>query len=174
MKKVNLLIIAVIVLTPICISAQELNLEKELTKLESYIVDMEIINNEVSQAPVKWQLLHILQVINGVCKKASASNPNDYNSKSNIKWRYVSTFGKIPRGTIKAPKNVNPTYDINENDIREALKMAKRSITNWSNLEKNNFYSHAVLLDLNKRKIKKFLKVHTRHHLKIVKDILKS
>jgi phosphoribosyl-dephospho-CoA transferase len=113
-----------------------------------------------------------LQVINRVIDEAINSNPAEFNSKSNSKWWYVSTFGKIPRGKVKAPDVVNPSFDITKEDIKTTLEYARLSVSELSSLEKNNFYEHHVLLHLNKRKIKRFLKVHTRHHLRIINDII--
>ena len=162
-----------ILLTPIAkVTAQEMNLTKEVLKIEKYLAVMDESNLSISEAPVKWHLLHALQVINGVIDEADTSNPDNFSSKSNFKWKYVSTFGKIPRGQVKAPDAVNPSFTISEKDLRDELDKAKLSLTTWQNLQKNNYYDHHVLLHLNKRKIRRFLKVHTRHHLRIVHDIL--
>jgi hypothetical protein len=153
-------------------TAQEVDLTDEFLQLEEYITVMDKSSESVSAAPVKWHLLHLLQVINGVVASASQSDPEGYESKSSFEWFYVSTTGKIPRGVGKAPASVNPSFDISENDIRTALEAAKLSLIQWSNLDNKNYFSHPVFLDLNKRKLKKFLKIHTRHHLLIVEDIV--
>jgi len=154
--------------------AQEMELNSEFEKIENYIISMEELNSDESQAPIKWHLLHILQVINNVIDDAANSNTSDFKSKSNFKWWYVSTFGKIPKGKVKAPDVVNPNFDITEEEIRIALDNAKRSVSKWNQLKTNNFYKHHELLHLNKRKIKRFLTVHTRHHLRIVRNITKE
>jgi len=154
--------------------AQEMELNKEFLKIEAYLPAMENLNNNVSKAPIKWHLLHSLQVINNVIDEATNSDSKNFNSKSNFKWWYVSTFGKIPKGEVTAPDNANPKFNITNKDIKTALENAKLSLSKWSDLNKNNFYVHHVLLNLNKRKIKRFLKVHTRHHLRIVRDILED
>ncbi len=169
-----LLVLVLITCNSSKLNAQELNLNKELNQIEFYLADMDNANLEVSEAPVKWHLYHSLKVINGVLKEAENSNPEDYNSKTNRQWMYISLFNKIPRNKVTAPDKVNPSYDIKKDQILSELKKARKSIAGWSDLEKNNFYKHAVLANLNKRKIKKFLRVHSRHHLKIVNDILKQ
>lgn len=153
-------------------TAQEVDLTDEFLQLEEYMTVMDVSNASVSKAPVKWHLLHLLQVINGVMAVATHSDPNGFESKSSFEWFYVSTFGKIPRGKGKAPDAVNPSFEINEDDIRIELEAAKLSLTQWSNLDEDNYFRHPVFLDLNKRKLKKFVKIHTRHHLHIVKDIV--
>ncbi|MFT4536745.1 MAG: hypothetical protein ACI9P5_004122 [Saprospiraceae bacterium] len=155
-------------------AAQEIKLNKEFLKIEKYISMMEKSNDDVSRAPVKWHLLHSLQVINGVIDEAAKSNTVEFNSNSNFKWWYVSTIGKIPRGQVQAPDIVNPSFDITVKDVSTALDKAKLSVYEWTILKKNNFYAHHVLLHLNKHKIKRFLQVHTRHHLRIVRDITRD
>jgi len=154
--------------------AQEMKLDKEFLKIENYISVMEKSDKDVSKAPVKWHLLHLLQVIKGVIDNATSSDTVEFNSKSNLIWKYTSLFGKIPRGKITSPDVVNPKFDITEIEIRTTIDEAKLSVSQWSKLKKNNFYDHHILLHLNKRKIKRFLKVHTRHHLRIVRDITKD
>ena len=154
------------------VMSQAIDLNKEFLEIENAISVMEKTNPSVSQSPVKWHLLHLLGVINTVIDEASNSNEADYNPKSNFNWFYVSTFQKMPRGKVEAPDKVNPNLDISQKDIRTELENAKLSLSKWSDLNKNNFYEHHVLLHLNKSKLRKFLKIHTRHHLKIVRDII--
>ncbi|GAL75017.1 hypothetical protein JCM19275_1056 [Nonlabens ulvanivorans] len=174
LKPFYLLLFTLSMFNSVSLKAQELNLDKEFHKIESYLMVMDEANLEVSEAPVKWHLFHSLQVINGVLKEAEHSNPDEYNSKTNFQWRFVSVFNKIPRNKVTAPDKVNPSYNITKKQILEELKKARKSIEGWRDLEKNNFYKHAVLMNLNKRKIRKFLRVHSRHHLKIIQDILKK
>lgn len=155
-------------------TAQKVDLTDEFLQLEEYMTAMDVLDTSVSKAPVKWHLLHSLQLINGVVAIATRSDPDEYVSKSSFEWFYVSTTGKIPRGVGKAPAAVNPSFDISEEDIRKGLEAAKLSLTQWSKLEDDNYFSHPVFLDLNKRKLKKFLKIHTRHHLRIVADIVED
>ncbi|MGB5981993.1 MAG: hypothetical protein WBG46_07580 [Nonlabens sp.] len=170
----HLIQIVFLICSSLMVSGQEIDLSKEFAQMEQYLSSIEISNSNVSEAPVKWHLLHSLQVINGVIDMAGKSDPDSFNSKTNIKWRYVSIFGKIPRGQVKAPDVVNPTFRISKKDIMNELNKAKLSLLDWKNLQKNSYYEHHVLLHLNKRKIRRFLKVHTRHHLKIIRDILKA
>ena len=155
-------------------NAQQIDLNEELAQIEIRIALMETSDTTVSAAPVKWHLLHMLQVINAVYDEALASNPNEYDSKSNIQWFYISTFQKIPRGKVTAPDRVNPSFDISEKEIRTELAKTRERLAKWSSLEKNNYFNHFILLHLNKRKLPKFLKVHTRHHLGIVNDIIEK
>ena len=155
-------------------NAQQIDLSEEILQIESRISVMEASDTTVSAAPVKWHLLHMLQVINAVYDEALASNPDQYDSKSNIQCFYVSTFQKIPRGKVTAPDRVNPSFEISEGEISSELAKTREKLANWDSLEEDSYFHHFMLLNLNKRKMKKFLRVHTRHHLKIVSDILEK
>lgn len=41
-----------------------------------------------------------------------------------------------------------------------------------ASLDENQFFTHTLFKQLNKKQTLKFLGLHTNHHLKIVKDIL--
>jgi len=153
--------------------ASSFNLNKEFSQIEDYLEQREVINNSISKAPVKWHLLHMLQLINAVYRSVEQSKVADYNPKFSPVWMIVSSTGRIPRGRAKAPKSLNPTYDISEKDILTELEKAKQTLKKWDQLQKNNYFQHPVFNALNKRKTKRFIKIHTRHHLRIIKDILK-
>jgi len=168
----TILFLLLVVLTYTKSHAQQSLLEHQLQQVENYLPLFEKSNDEVSEAPVKWHLLHALKVINATYNEALSSKSANYNRASNFKWWYVSTFGKIPRGTVRAPDTMNPSFDIKKTEIISELNIVKVNLKNWDSLQKNNFYDHAILLNLNKRKLKRFLKVHTKHHLKIIRDIV--
>ena len=65
-----------------------------------------------------------------------------------------------------------PPEIIVKEDIENQLEKAKENMAMLSILEDNQFFTHPLFKQLNKKQTLKFLKLHTNHHLKIVKDIL--
>lgn len=59
--------------------AQEMKLTKEVLKIEEYISRIDESNENISNAPAKWHLLHSLQVITGVIEEATNPNPDNFN-----------------------------------------------------------------------------------------------
>jgi len=165
-----------ILLLAITVSASGQNkyMAKEMKFIEDNLNTIEINNKDVSKASIGWHLLHILKVINGIYEEADNSNPENYKSESNIKWFYVSFFGKIPRGKVKSPSEFNPKSDIKVDEIKEELAKARLNIKQWKSLSSKSHYKHPVLGLLNRRKSKRFIKVHSKHHIRIIKDILKQ
>lgn len=149
-------------------------LRQELVAIENYLEYNNHINTEVSEASVAWHLDHILLVINGVYQRMDSSIVAEYESKFNFIRSLVLTTNHIPRGRGESPKAVRPNADVSLDNIKRHLKLAKESIQKIDSLEENSFFKHPYFGKLNRKQAKKFLKIHTNHHLKIVKDILKK
>ena len=82
-------------------------------------------------------------------------------------------FGYIPRGKGKAPKQVAPKEEFTTEQLKPLLSTAKSNVDGLSTLDKIVNFNHPYFGVLNKKQTVKFLGIHTHHHLKIIKDILK-
>lgn len=143
-----------------------------LDELESHITKSETINTKVSQASVGWQIDHSLKVINSVIAALQSSDPATYQPKFNLKRHYFLLFKIIPRGRIKAPKAVRSSEEITTGQIIRQLQTAQRGIETLPHLNRNNYFTHPFLGQFNLKQTLVFLELHTRHHLKIINDIL--
>ena len=69
------------------------------------------------------------------------------------------------------------TYIQHQEDIeyflQESLKNTYQAITYLKDCEANQYFMHPFFGQLNKKQTIKFLEIHTEHHLKIIRDILK-
>ncbi|MBO3117881.1 DUF1569 domain-containing protein [Winogradskyella sp. DF17] len=148
-------------------------LSKYLDELESLIPKFKEKNPKVSKSNVGWQIDHSLKVINNVIKALEASDPKLYKSNfSFLGWVFLS-LGYFPRGKAKAPKHVKPPEVILEEDLVSQVKAVKSNLESLANLNKNSFFEHPMFGNVNTKKAVRFLEVHTNHHLKIIRDILK-
>lgn len=149
------------------------SLQNILQQLESHISNSEKSNIQVSNSTIGWQIDHCLLVINGVISQLEISNPTEFQSKFNFNRLIVFTTGKIPRGKIRAPKVVTPIDVASFENLKFKIETAKNNISKLNNLPKNSFFKHPFLGNLNVKQTEKFLFLHTKHHLKIIQDILK-
>lgn len=141
--------------------------------LKSYIEYKDKRNIKISNSDVAWQIDHSLKVINLVIEAIVHSNLQEYKWKFN-KWRLLLfTLNYIPRGKAKAPKIVRPPDLITQNDLIIQVELAYKNIELLKPLNENAHFTHFVFGQLNKQKTVKFLKMHTYHHLKIIRAILK-
>ncbi len=148
-------------------------MNKELTAIEKYIKDKDKSREKVSKVTVGWHLYHSLRVINSVCNSLQSSDPNVYKKEFNFVRFLVYTMGKIPKGRGKAPKSVLPPNEITTEDIITQLEKAIEKLDMFETLHEKSHFKHPVFGVLNKKQTRRFLKIHTKHHLQIVKDILK-
>ena len=143
----------------------------QLQEMQTLAEQWETTNPAVSSSSVGWHLLHNLQVINGVVATLAASNPAEYAPKHTFRKWYVLFTKKIPRGKARAPKGVVPET-ISKEELDSALDRASLSVLNLLNQQPKQFFPHPLFGHLNTKLAKRFLWIHTEHHLKIVRDIL--
>ena len=148
-------------------------LERLLKELENKNRFSETINSKVSKAAVGWHIEHILLALNKIIKALERSNPTEYRPKLSFAKFFVFTFNKIPRGIAKAPANVWPVEKFSSESTRELFKTSYLSLRKLSALQKDNYFEHPYFGKINLKPAIKFLRIHTKHHLKIIDDILK-
>lgn len=151
-----------------------MSLNKILHHLEQKISPTDITNLKISSKGVHWHIDHSLKVINGVVISLKKSNPENYKWKFNFIRTFILVKGSIPRGKGKAPKSVVNDSTIVLVDIEHQLNEAKKLILELDSLPKKSNFNHPYFGVLNLRMTKLFLKIHTRHHLKIISDILNN
>ncbi|WP_136466704.1 DUF1569 domain-containing protein [Flagellimonas onchidii] len=149
-------------------------LNDEFSETENYILQRDALNPKVSKVDVAWHLDHMLKTINVICKSLEASNPDEYKSNFNLTRTLIYAWGDFPRGVAKSPKVVRPPDVILTEDLHRQIEMAKENLKVLQGLEANVHFEHPYFSVLDKKKSIRFLKIHTRHHLKIVRDIVKK
>jgi hypothetical protein len=143
-------------------------------QLENKIPFMESINPKISAVSAGWHIDHSLKVIITVCKSILKSDGNHYQWKLNWKRSFVFFINKIPRGAGKAPKSVQSPEQIVKEDLWDQLNEGKKQFEKLKELQATQYIQHPVFGNLNAKQTKKFLELHTAHHLKIINEILKK
>ena len=144
-----------------------------LLQLESHIPNLEKTNSKISSSSIGWQIDHCLLVINGIISQLEVSNPSEYRPKFNLPKFIVFTTGKIPRGKARAPKIVMPVDVATADELKSKIELAKTNILKLSSFPTNAHFKHPFFGDINASNTEKFLAIHTKHHLKIIEDILR-
>jgi hypothetical protein len=145
-----------------------------LNDLEGKIDSKDSINPSVSKSDVSWHIAHSLKVISKVVETVKISNPQEYRWKFNHTRSFVYLFNYFPRGKGKAPKAVVPTDAQTSEQLREDLQTVRLMLLELKHLDAKSNFMHPYFGQLNLKQTKKFLALHTKHHLKIINDILKS
>ncbi|MGK7389501.1 MAG: hypothetical protein ACNS60_04095 [Candidatus Cyclobacteriaceae bacterium M2_1C_046] len=145
----------------------------QIQELEDKLQYSDKLNLAVSEKPVSWHIDHSLRVINGVCHTLKNSNPQEYKGSFNLIKLYILFTGHIPRGKGRAPKSVVSPGEVLKEDLIKQVELAKNQIKEIKTLPPKSFFIHPYFGALKLDTSIKFLAIHTNHHLKIIRDILK-
>lgn len=150
-----------------------MNLDRELDEIASYLDKTDRSALRVSNSTVGWQIAHMLKVIDSVCTAVATTDPDKYRWKFNLSRLIILTTGHIPRGKAKAPKVAVPREsELSREGIEQMLEQVRVKLNDLSTLHKHSYFKHPYFGLLHVNHTRRFLQVHTRHHLKIVRDIL--
>ncbi len=127
----------------------------------------------VSKGKVGWHIIHSCLVITSVTKAIMESNPMLYKKKFSWKAFFVLLFNKIPRGKAKAPSFTQPANEVTLDMILQHIQEARKSAGVLLTANKNKYFTHPIFGDMKVFLAIKFLYIHTFHHEKIIRDILK-
>lgn len=148
-------------------------IEQQLDEMEQKIPFLSSIDLAVSKVPVGWHLAHNLKVINTVISGLEYSEPANYQKSFSWKKELVFLLKKIPRGKARSPKKVIPSADISAVELRKEIASTGRRVLKIKDLQKKAFFEHPYFGHISRDETPKFLFIHTEHHLKIIRDILK-
>ena len=147
---------------------------KFVKQLEMNVPNYAEQQKAISAANVGWHIEHSLLVFLRIISAMETSDPALYKSSFNLKKLLVYTLNKIPRGRAKAPKIVQPDGDIMPDKLLNNIEAATLKIKALANLHKHHHFDHPYFGKLNLKETNKFLAIHTNHHLKIIRDIMRA
>lgn len=149
-------------------------LKAQLTELENKIQNQEMINPLISKSSVGWHIEHGLLVMNLTIDSIQKSNPDDYKKAFNFNRFMVFVMNKIPKGKVRAPKAVQPKEDYTADSLKIHLKNSKLNLEKLNSLSPNAYFDHPFMGHLKLKSTIRFIKLHTQHHLNIIKEITES
>ena len=150
-----------------------MRLTRYINKIEAYAPHHEATNTKVSKSTIGWQLAHSLKAMNVVIDLIKTA-PTDKKPKITNFGRFCLFARYIPRGKGKAPKGVLPPENIDLEVLDQQIKTAKKLVKDLEGVSDKATFKHPYFGILTKSQTIRFIEVHTNHHLKIVRDILKA
>lgn len=145
-----------------------------INELETKIAHSEKSNVAVSKSAVGWHIQHSLLVASQIIHAVERSDPADYKYKFNLGKMLIYTLNKIPRGKAKAPERVMPKEAFSIEALKTDIQLLKSRLAVLDTLKADNFFIHPMFGHLNLKATIKMLKLHTKHHLGIINDIIKG
>jgi len=144
-----------------------------LDQLEAQIVNFSRLDPSISEGNVGWHIVHSCLVIDSVIGSVLKSDPSKFKKKFSFKAFMVLLLNQFPRGKAKAPSFTIPSEEESPETILNHIKLTRTNLEALLKANKNQYFTHPIFGELNTKETIRFLYVHTYHHYKIIKDILK-
>lgn len=111
----------------------------------------------------------MIAIANGLAKSTQPAPP----PRPSLARELVFTTGRIPRGRARTGKNLVPPPAVPQAELLALIDESARQMDVAGDLDPGTWITHPVFGALRRDDALKFTRIHNRHHLKIVSDILK-
>ncbi len=145
-----------------------------LDELDNYISRFSVDNENVSKWSVGMQIEHCLVGTRLVCSTIVNSEPYTGKIKKGLLRRIIFLTGTIPRGRGNTPAAGIPNEETTELGLRELLTEAKLSAQKAAESDEDCWWEHFMFGVFKRDEALQFVKIHNKHHLKIISDILSN
>ena len=126
----------------------------------------------VSHWSVGMQVHHCCLVMIGICQALIDSKPPPPTTGWSMVTSIVFLSGRIPRGRCKAPEVALPRQDISKEELRSLLDRSRQLSKEAGELDRDRWFKHFAFGIHDRDKSLKLLRIHNRHHLRIIADIV--
>jgi hypothetical protein len=150
------------------------NVKNKVQMLSEYLTQSEKVQPSISNASVGWHIEHSLLVIKQITSTVAQSDPALFKQQFNFKRFWVFLLNYFPRGKAQAPKVVMPNVELNRQSLEDSLAHTYQALDYLKDCQTYQYFMHPIFGQLNKNQTIRFLSIHTNHHLKIIKDIVKE
>jgi hypothetical protein len=117
---------------------------------------------------------HLCLAMEGVCESLLASEPPPPPARRPLLTVAIFLSGRIPRGRGQSPDPVIPTPGIPGEVLSSLLDASAEQLNAAAVAHPQQWFRHFAFGVLDRDQTLKFIRIHNRHHLRIIDDILKS
>ncbi len=146
-----------------------LNSIDELTTLADFA---ERKAEAVSAWSVGTHIQHLSLAMSGISKALLASSSPMPPARFSLPKFFVLLLGRIPRGKGRAPKSTIPEKEVSKEEVLAALAAAREGMVAAQSVPFDRWFQHPMFGPLTKDQTLRFVEIHNRHHLAIIREIL--
>ncbi len=125
----------------------------------------------VSEWSIGMHVHHCCLAMIKICQSLVASTPPTPRSRFSFRTTLVFSSGRIPRGRGRSPDAVLPRQDISPAELSTLLDECERILTEAGDLDPKTWFRHFAFGVLDRNKTLRFIRIHNRHHPRIISDI---
>ena len=143
-----------------------------LEDLRSSVPNADLCVPAVSKWSIGMHVHHCCLAMIGICQSLVAATPPPPRSRFSMRTALVFLVGRIPRGRGRSPDIVVPRQDVSPAELLALLEESQRILAEVHHLDPETWFRHFAFGVLNRDKTIRFIRIHNRHHLRIISDIV--
>jgi hypothetical protein len=143
-----------------------------LDGLRAGVAHAHVAAPDVSQWSVGMHVHHCALSMIAIGKGLAASTPPMPPERWTLPRFAVFTFGRIPRG--RARTKLVPEPSVPAAELVALLDQSEALVAAALGLDRDSWITHPVFGPLRRDDALKFVRIHNRHHLRIVSDIMNT
>ena len=147
--------------------------ENIFNEIKNYFENFEKQNYKISSKSVGWHIDHSLRTINNAVFELKNSNPTRFAYAINHRRTFLFFCKKIKRKSLRSPRSNRNFGNITLEELIFQFELAKSNITTIEKSNTKSNFNHPYFGQLNIAQTCIFLNIHTKHHVEIIKDIIK-
>lgn len=147
--------------------------ENTAKEIENYFENFQKQNYRISSKSVGWHIDHSLRAINNAVFELKDSNAQQYTYTINLRRITLFFRKKMHRKSLKCSR-INRNFEVITLDgLKFQFELVNSNIKTIEKLNSKSNFNHPYFGQLNLAQTCKFLDIHTKHHIEIIKDIIK-
>jgi hypothetical protein len=143
-----------------------------LDDLRNSLEQARLIVPAVSDWSVGMHVHHCCLAMIEIWDELIASTPPPPHSRWSLRTAVLFLSGRIPRGRDRSPEVAIPQHDVSKEELLSLLERCQQIVTDVRRLDPGAWFRHFAFGVLDRDKAFKFIRIHNRHHLRIIADIV--
>ena len=156
-------------------------MESRLAQIEGLLVDLEdqipqchLRSTTVSKWSVGQQVEHVLKATSAFAVLLLRNRSAGRSGLQNPLKDTVLQKGSFPRGLVQAPDVTQPSENPSEASLHDLLRKTRNRVGRLEHSDRDSVAHHPYLGDMSCDEVVEFLAIHLRHHLSIIREIVKA
>jgi hypothetical protein len=144
----------------------------QIRAFEALVGHASAVTPRISRWSVGMHIHHCSLAMVGVARAVMRQSGPRPRWTPNLLRTMVLLTGRIPRGRSQTPAEARPIPGYHERQLVSVLRDADDIVRELVDAPADAWFRHFALGIIRMRSVPRFLEVHNRHHLRIIRDIL--
>ncbi|MBL7661219.1 DinB family protein [bacterium] len=147
-----------------------------ISELRQFAAATDLLNPDISKWSVGMQIEHLCLAMKRICTGLVESTPPAPANKSSsfkgfLRKKVIFFAGRLPRGVGRAPEQTIPAKQPTSTELEKLLNECTEIVESASKLSPEHWFKHHVFGVLKRDAALRFIQIHNRHHLLIIREI---